>query len=88
MERYTPEYFDDCLNKVHKLDKLLEPYDNIRHHLQEMYVIIEAYRCCGTEIDYMPDMIEKVDKIWDIVDDARSAIWAKQDPFLDELMNE
>ena len=86
--KYTPEYFDDCLNKVNKLDKLTEPYEKMRSELQAIYVIIEAYRCCGDEIDFMPEIIEKIDKLWDIVCDAQNEIERKKDPWLSELMNE
>lgn len=85
--KYTQEYFDECEHKLDKLDKLLAPYDELFLQLRELNVLFEAYKCCGTEIDYMPDVMKVVDKMWDIVADARLEIWRKQDPLRDELMN-
>lgn len=85
--KYTQEYFDECEHKLDKLDKLLAPYDELFLQLRELNVLFEAYKCCDTEIDYMPDVMKIVDKMWDIVADARLEIWRKQEPLRDELMN-
>ena len=88
MEKYTQDYFDVLHSKVDSVEKLMSPYMDISECLRDMYAIIEAYKVCGTEVDYASDFEMIADRISSIVSEGENYLWRKESVWLDELLNE
>ena len=88
MQKYTQDYFDTLHSKVDSVEKLMKPYMDISECLRDMYVIIEAYKICGTEVDYASDFEQIADRISSIVSEGENYLWRKESVWLDELLNE
>ena len=88
MERYSDEYMDMCHAKVDAMNKLMEPYCELSVCIRDLYVLIEAYKICGNELDYSDDFEKIADRLIQIESDGRGYIEGKQSFWLDELMNE